>query len=123
MERLPKLIVEVPRGGEVQRQLAAQPPPSVARGEVVVTSGPTDDEGRLEASAAGQVVLSFPSPEALSREAAVVRRVVAQAGTSTEPVVVVLEAAEELRQEELDALLDAANHTSRAVILRIIGDA
>ena len=53
----------------VERQLSAQPPLSVASGDVVVEVGPTDAEGRLEAPAAGQVVLSLLSPEALEREA------------------------------------------------------
>ena len=47
---------------------------------------------------------------------------IAQAGTGVEPLVVVVEAAEQLRQDELAAVLDAAGHTSRAVILRIIRD-
>ncbi len=119
----PSLIVEVPGGGLVDRQLNAQPPPSVASGDVVVEVGPTDAEGHLEAPAAGQVVLSLPSPEALKREAGEVRRVIGRAGTGVEPLVVVVEAAEELREEELTALLEAASHTSRAVILRIIRDA
>ncbi|MDX6642104.1 MAG: hypothetical protein QOD76_66, partial [Solirubrobacteraceae bacterium] len=34
-----------------------------------------------------------------------------------------VEAAEQLRDGELDVLLDAARHSSRAVILRIIRDA
>jgi hypothetical protein len=34
----------------------------------------------------------------------------------------VVEAAEELRDDELAAVLDAAGHTSRAVILRVIRD-
>ncbi len=118
----PRLIVQAPRGGAVERQLEAQPPPSVAGGEVVVESGPTDEEGALEAAAAGQVLLSVPSPEALERDAAEVRRVIGGAGTGPEPVVVVVEAAEELREEELQAVLEAAGHTSRAVILRIIRD-
>jgi hypothetical protein len=63
-----------------------------------------------------------PSPEALPREADEVHRVIAQAGTGVEPLVVVVEAAEQLRQDELAAVLDAAGHTSRAVILRIISD-
>ena len=119
----PRLIIQLPRGGAVDRQLSAQTPPSIAAGEVVVEGGPTDAEGRLESLAAGQLVLSLPSPEALEREAEEVRRVIAQAGTGVEPLVVVVEAAEELREEELAALLDAARHTSRAVILRIVGDA
>ncbi len=118
----PLLVIELPRGGAVDRQLSAQPLQSVASGDVVVESGPTDSEGALEASTAGEVVLSVPSPESLRREAAEVRRVIAHAGTGVEPLVVVVEAADELREEELAAVLQAAGHASRAVILRIVGD-
>jgi hypothetical protein len=88
----------------------------------VVEAGPTDAKGVLEAPAAGQVVLSLLSPEALEREASEVGRVIGQAGMGVEPLVVVVEAAEELREAELAALLSAASHTSRAVILRIVRD-
>jgi hypothetical protein len=67
-------------------------------------------------------VLSLPSPEALEREAGEVRRVIGQAGTGVEPLVVVVAAGEELRESELAALLSAARRTSRPVILRIIRD-
>ena len=116
----PRLIIEVPRGSAVDRQLSAQGLRSVASGDIVVEVAPTDAEGNLEAPAAGQVVLSVPSPEALQREAAEVRRVIGRAGTGVEPLVVVVEAAEEVRKDELAPVLDAAGHTSRAVILRII---
>jgi hypothetical protein len=119
----PILIVQVPRGGGVHRQLEARALPSMESGKVVVEAGPTDAMGNLEASAAGQVVLSLPSPEALEQEAGQVRRVIAHAGTGIEPLVVELEAAEELRENELAALLDATSHASRAVILRIVRDA
>jgi hypothetical protein len=118
----PRLIVQPPRGSRVERQLGAHALASVLSGEVVVEAGPTDAQGRLEALP-GQVVLSLPSPEALEREAEQVRHVIGEAGTGVEPLVVVVEAAEELREEELAALLQAASHTSRAVILRIIRDA
>jgi hypothetical protein len=119
----PRLIIQVPRGGAVDRQLSAQAPQSVANGEVVVEVGPTDAGGHLVPPAAGQVVLSVPSPEALAREADEVRRTIAGAGTGTQPLVVVVEAAEELREDELAAILEAAGRTSRRVILRVIGDA
>jgi hypothetical protein len=119
----PKVIIQLPRGGAVDRQLSAQAPPSVVSGEVVVTGGPTDAEGYLEPPAAGEVVLSVPSPEALAREAGEVRRVIAAAGTGVEPLVVEVEAAEELREDELAAILEAAGHTSRGVIVRIMHDA
>jgi hypothetical protein len=109
----PALIVQVPRGGAVDRQLDADPLQSVSEGEVVVTA----------LGAGGEVVLSVPSPETLERESDEVRRVIAQAGTGAEPLVVEVEAAEELRDEELGAVVAAAEHTSRAVILRIMRDA
>jgi hypothetical protein len=118
----PSLILQVPRGGAVERQLGAQPPASLSAGEVVVQSGPTDELGNLEALAAGEVVLSVLSPEALRREASEVRRVIEHAGTSEEPVVVVVEAAEELREDELAPVLEAARRSPRAVILRVIRD-
>jgi hypothetical protein len=118
----PRLIIQVPRGSAVDQQLGSQAPRSVASGEVVVEVGPTDAEGHLDPPAAGEVVLSVPSPEALEREAGEVRRVIAQAGTGVEPLVVVVEAARELREDELAAVLDAAGRASRAVILRIIRD-
>jgi hypothetical protein len=120
MAREPSLIVQVPAGSAVQRQLREQPPSSVADREVVVEAGPTDPEGNLEAEAAGEIVLSLLSPEGLSREADEVRRVIAEAGTGVEPLVIVIEAAEELRDEELAPALAATAHTSRAVILRVI---
>jgi archaeosine-15-forming tRNA-guanine transglycosylase len=118
----PRLIIQVPRGGAVERQLSANPPPILSGGEVVVTAGATDAHGQLEASAAGEVVLSVPSPEALVREAEEIRRVLARAGKGVEPLVVVVEAAEELREDELTAIVEAAGHSSRAVILRVIRD-
>jgi hypothetical protein len=114
-----RLIIQVPRGGAVERQLAEQPP----SGDVVVTIGATDAEGRLEPPAGGEVVLSVASPEALSRESGEVRRVIERAGTGLEPLVLVVEAAEALRDDELKAVVDAAAHAPRAVILRVMGDA
>jgi hypothetical protein len=118
----PRLILQVPRGGAVDRQFGLHAPASVASGEVVVEVGPTDAKGNLEPPAVGQVVLSVPSPEALKREAREVRRVIARAGTGIEPLVIIVQAAEEVREDELAAVLDAAGHTSRAVILCIIRD-
>jgi hypothetical protein len=119
----PRLIVQLPRGSAVDRQLSERVPQSVRSGEVVVVHAPADAEGELEPIGAGKVVLSLPSPEALEREADEVRRVIAQAGAGSEPLVVVVEAAEELRDSELAAVLEAAEHTSRGLILRIVRDA
>jgi hypothetical protein len=117
------LIVQVAQGGAVERQLRRDPPPSVARGAAVLDVGVADAHGRLEPPSAGQVVLSVPSPEALARQSDDVRRVIDGAGDGAEPLVVVVEAADNLRDDELAAVLDAARHTRRSVILRIAADA
>ena len=52
-----------------------------------------------------------------------VRRVIDRAGEGVEPLVVVVEAADELRDDELAAVLDAARRTARSVILRVAADA
>jgi hypothetical protein len=101
----------------------ANPPASVSSGEVVVEFGTADREGNLEPPAAGEVVLSVPSPEALVRESDEVRRVIARAGTGVEPLVLVVEAAEELRDDELAAVLEATRNRKRPVIMRIIRNA
>ena len=89
----------------------------------MVEVGSADDAGVLEPSPIGEVVASLPSPEALRREADELRRAIGQAGPGSEPVVIVVEVAEELREDELDAALEAASHASRAVILRVMRDA
>jgi hypothetical protein len=122
MAHQPKLIIQVARGSAVERQLSTSPPESLA-GDVVVETGYTTADGHLEPSDAGTVVLSVPSPESLAREADEVRTVIAHAGTGVEPLVVVVEAAEELRDDELAAVLEATGHAQRPVILRVLRDA
>ena len=112
MAHQPKLIIQVARGSAVERQLAASPPQGLADGEIVVESGYTTADGHLEPSDAGSVVLSLPSPEALARDADEVRRVIAHAGTGVEPL-----------DDELAAVLEAAGHAPRPVILRVLRDA
>jgi hypothetical protein len=116
----PRLIIQIPAEGAVDRQFQTDPPASLAGPDVVVERGPTDAEGVLEPPVAGQVVLSVPSPEALRRDPDAVRTVIDEAGTSTEPIVVVIDAAEELREEEVAVLRAAADRAARPVILRVI---
>jgi hypothetical protein len=123
MAEQPVVVLEVARGGAVDRQLRLEPPPAAASGELVIVSLPADSGGRLEPPDVGEIVMSLPAPEALVREHDELRRVIDGAAPGDEPVVVVLEAAEELREDELAAILDAARRSRRAVILRIIGDA
>lgn len=118
MDGAPTLILQIPGGGVLQHALEQSPPPSVSGGEAVVQQGPTDAHGNLEALA-GEVVISLPSPEGLVREAHELRRVLRGAGRGEQPLVVLLEAADELREDELRVVLDAAAHAERAVILRV----
>jgi hypothetical protein len=118
----PVLILQIPAGGPLDDQLADDPPPTLAREDVVVERGITDAEGVLEPPAAGQVVLSVPSPEALRRQADDLHELIDDAGTSTEPIVVVVQAAEVLREDELAAVATAARRARRPVILRVIRD-
>ena len=114
-----RLIIQVARGGAVDRQLRDSPP----SGDVVVQVIPADAAGHLDPPDAGEIILSVPSPESLAREPDAVRRAIGLAGHGPEPLVVIVEAAEELREEELASALDAAAHGNRPVVLRIIRDA
>jgi hypothetical protein len=116
------LILQLARGGAVDRHLSEAEPDSVARGDVVIDHAAADSHGHVEGGS-GQVVLSVPSPEGLTRDANELRRVIGGAGSGVEPLVVVVEAAEELRDDELAVVVDAAGHSSRPVILRVMRDA
>jgi len=118
-----RVIVELARDGAVDRYLRADPPPSLASDQVVldhIEAGPSGDIGPPEA---GEIVMSVLSPEALTRDAQDVRDVLAQAKTSDEPLTIVVDAAEYLREDELAVVLDAARQADRLVILRIMADA
>jgi hypothetical protein len=67
-------------------------------------------------------VLALPSPEGLLRERDALRRTIAQAGQVDEPLIVLLEAASELREDELRAALEAADRTERTVMLVVLRD-
>ena len=121
MAENPTLILQLARGSAVDRQLDDDEPGSVTRGDVVIDHAAADSYGDVEGGS-GQVVLSVPSPEGLTREADEVRRVLAGAGSGVEPLVVVLEAADELREAELGVVVEAARHAPRPVILRIMRD-
>jgi hypothetical protein len=115
----PSLIVQVPRGSAIERQLRDQPPASLTAGDVLVQTGPTDADGILEESA-GDVVLALAAPEGLARHVSELGRVLDRAGSGTAPLVVVIEAGEELVEAEVAPLVAAARKARRIVILRII---
>jgi hypothetical protein len=120
MAENPALIIQVPRGSAVERQLREDPPPALSDIEVLVQTGATDDQGVLEQPIGGEVVLSVTSPESLERQGEDVLRVVRQAGTGNEPLVIVVQAGESFRQEDLAPVVAAASRASRPVILRVI---
>jgi hypothetical protein len=114
------LIIQVPAGSPVDRQLDQDPPPSVSSGRAVVEPLDAASDGTIEPPEAGQVVLTYLSPEALRREPEQVRQEIRQAN-GNEPPVVVIEVAEELREDELSVLVQAAEHAGRTVLLCILG--
>jgi hypothetical protein len=117
------LIVQLRRDGAVDRNLRADPPPSIASGQVVLDHIADEADDSLGLPEVGDVVLSVLSPEALTRERQQVADVIRHAPATDQPLVIVVEAAEELREDELAAVLDAARRANRLVILRVMTDA
>lgn len=120
------LIVQVPRGGAVDRTWREDPegqPPSIASGRVVVERIEPEAGGGLEPPEAGEIVMSVLSPEALRREPEKVEDAVSQAPAGEQALVILVEAAEYLREDELAVPLDAAERSRRLVILRVMADA
>jgi hypothetical protein len=114
------LIIRVPDKSQVERQLRTSPPPAAEHVVLDVAIG--EGSGRLEPPTTGTVVSALPSPEGLVREREELRRAIAEAGAGEEPLIVLVEAAEELREDELRAALEAAGHTDRAVMLVVLAD-
>jgi hypothetical protein len=114
-----RLIIQLPAGSALDRQLQEDPPPNATDGRVVIEQLPADEDGRITPPEAGEVVLSFLSPEALRRDPEQVRREIAEVEPN-EPPVVVLDVAEELREDELAVLLQAAEQAGRTVILCVL---
>ena len=116
------LIVQVPRDGAVDRNWREDLPPSVANGEVIVERLEPEADGSLEPPEAGQVIMTVLSPEAL-REQDEIRDVIDGAAAGEQALVILVEAAEYMREDELAVVLDAANRVHRVVILRVMADA
>ena len=115
------MIVELARGSALDRNLRADTPPSVQSGRVVLDHLPPDENGRLGPPSAGEVIMSVPSPEAL-RDSQEVSDTVGQTDTGDQPPVIIVEAAEYLREDEVAGVLDAADRADRTVIVRILAD-
>jgi hypothetical protein len=117
------VIVQLPRGSTVDQYLRTYPPPSLASGRVVLDQLAAGPDGRLGPPETGEVVMSVLSPEALARDDQEVRDVIRHAADGTGPLVIIVQAAEELREDELAVVLDAAAHARRDVVLRVMAGA
>jgi hypothetical protein len=117
----PALIVQIARDGEVDRFFRANPSPSVTSGQVAVEHLPAGPGGRLDPPEAGEVVLSVLSPEGL-RQPDEVRQAISTAPAEHTPLVILVGAAEELREDELGVVLDAVTEAPQPVILRVLAD-
>jgi hypothetical protein len=115
-----KLIIQVPRGSSVDLFLKADPPAAIADVRVIVEHLAPGQDGKLPPPAAGEVVLTVPSPEALRREAGAVAGAISGAAGDGPPLIVLVEGAQALREDEITAVLEPALGTSRMVILRIL---
>jgi hypothetical protein len=92
----------------------------VFRGDaVLVETGPTDQQGNLE-SLAGQTVVSVPSLLELERQVDGLRHVLRQAGTGTQPLVIMVGAAEQIDDRLATALVEAARDAPRPVFIRVM---
>ena len=118
----PNVIVQLPHDSAIDHELRSYPLPSVASGQVVLDHVRPGADGRLEPPEASEIVMSVPSPEGL-RQPSEVRDVIEQAPDKRKPLMIIVEAAEELREEELAVVVDAAERAHRLVIIRIMADA
>jgi hypothetical protein len=121
VENEAEVIIQLPRGSSVDMHLREEPPASLADGRVVLEHLPAGEDGKLLPPAAGEIVLTVPSPEALQRGPYEILSVITDAAEDGGPLVVLVEGAEFLRDDEIGAVLDAAAATKRVVILRILG--
>jgi hypothetical protein len=114
------LIIQVPRGSSIDENLRKEPPAGLADRRILVEHLPVGADGTLEPPPAGDIVLTVPSPEALRREPEQVERAILAEGNEGGPLVVLVDGAEYLRDDELEAVVVAAAQTGRVVILRIL---
>jgi hypothetical protein len=117
------VIVQLPRGSTAEAYLRTYPPPSLASGRVILDQLAAEPDGRLGPPETGEVVLSVPSPEALTRDRQQVRDVIRRAAAGTGPLMIIVQAAGELREDELAVVLDAAARARRDVVLRVMSGA
>jgi hypothetical protein len=120
VENEAELIIQLPRDSSVDVHLREEPPASLTDRRVVLehlTAGP---DGKLAPPEAGEILVTVPSPEALRRNPDYVLEVVTAAAEDGGPLVLLVEGAEYLREDEIAPVLEAAAATKRVLILRIL---
>ncbi len=115
-----KLIIQVPHGSSIDLYLKADPPAAIADVRVIVEHLGAGEDGKLLPPEAGEVVLAVGSPESFRREPGQVTEAITAAGPGGAPLVILVDGAESLRDDEIDTVLEAAERTDRIVILRIL---
>jgi hypothetical protein len=115
-----ELIIQLPRDSSVAQTVREDPPASLTDSRVVLEHLPADEDGRLLPPAAGEVLATVPSPEGLRRQANEILTAAIEAEEDGGPLVVLVEGAEYLRDNEIAPVLEAAAATKRVVILRIL---
>jgi hypothetical protein len=115
-----KLIIQVPHGSSIDLFLKADPPAAIADVRVIVEHLGAGEDGKLLPPEAGEVVLGVPSPETFRREPEQVTAAISAAAEDGPPLVILVDGAESLRDDEVGIILDAAAQTDRIVILRIL---
>ena len=113
------VIVQVPEGGRLERELRNGLLGEGARDTVLAPVRPVSP-GRLDPPDAANTVFSTSSPEGLVREREELARAVAAERSSARPVAILVEGAEELREDELAAVREAADHAHSDVILVLL---
>jgi hypothetical protein len=120
VENQAELIIQLPRDSSVDVHLREEPPASLTDRRVVLEHLSAGPDGKLTPPEAGEILLTVPSPEALRRNPDYVLEVVTAAEEDGGPLVLLVEGAEYLRDDEIAPVLDAAAATKRVLILRIL---
>jgi hypothetical protein len=118
------LIIRVRQGSRIESQLRDDPPSLAREGSVSLdpVAPPNSGAAAIEPPSPGQVVYALPSPEGLVRERQELHDAISGAPHGIEPLVILIEAGNELRDDELEAAVYAADTTSRPVILTVLRD-
>ena len=113
------LIVQIPEGGRLERELRDGLLAGHAGDTVLAPVRPVSP-GRIDPPDAAKAVFSTASPEGLVREREELARAVAAERSDARPVAILVEGAEELQEDQLAAAREAADHAHGDVILVLL---